>query len=98
MSVPLAGKMSALKLIHYFTSHQVTFGFQAPSLSDDINLNAANKRTDCSLSDFQNGLVQLLIPLLDTEPITYHSITALVDTITSLQCSDPGFISISLVH
>ena len=46
LPVPLAGKMSASNLIHYFSSHPV-----AP---DNTTFNVANK-TNQSVSDFQTG-------------------------------------------
>ena len=54
--VSLATKMSASKLIHYFSSHPAAFGFQASTPPDNISLNSANRKVDQSLSDFQTGL------------------------------------------
>ena len=48
LPVPLAGRMSASKLMHYFSSHPAAFGFKASSLPDNIALNSANKKTDQS--------------------------------------------------
>ena len=42
----VAGKMSASKLIQYFSSHPAAFGFQSYSLPDNITLNPASKKTD----------------------------------------------------
>ena len=53
--VSLATKMSASKLIHYFSSHPAAFGFWASTPPDNITLNSANRKADQSLSDFQTG-------------------------------------------
>ena len=45
----LATKMSASKLIHYFSSHPAAFGFWACTPLDDITLNSANRKADQSL-------------------------------------------------
>ena len=54
--VLLATKMSASKLIHYFSSHPASFGFQASTPPDNITLNSDNRKADQSLSDFQTGV------------------------------------------
>ena len=51
-----ATKMSASKLIRYFSSHPVAFGFQAFTPPDNITLNAANRKAAQSLSDIQTGV------------------------------------------
>ena len=51
-----AGKMSASKLIHYFSCHPTAFGFLASSQPDNMAMNPANKRTDQRCSDFQTGI------------------------------------------
>ena len=53
MPVSLLGKMFTPKLIHYLSNHLAAFGFKVSSLPNNIVLNAANKKTDQSLSDFQ---------------------------------------------
>ena len=53
--VSLATKMSASKLISYFSSHPAAFGFWASTPPDNISLNSANRKADQSLSDFQIG-------------------------------------------
>ena len=53
VSVSLATKMSASKLIHYLSSHAAAFGFWASTPPDNITLNSANRKADQSLSDFQ---------------------------------------------
>ena len=47
--VSLATKMSASKLIHYFSSHPASFEFQASTPPDNISLNSANRKADQSL-------------------------------------------------
>ena len=54
--VSLATKMSASKLIHYFSSHPAAFGFWASTPPDNISLNSANRKADQSLSGFQTGI------------------------------------------
>ena len=56
LPIPQTGKMSASKLIHYFSSHLETSQFQASLSSDNITLNPVNKKADQSLSDFQTGI------------------------------------------
>ena len=42
--VSLATKISASKLICYFSSHPAAFGFQASTPPDSISLNSANRK------------------------------------------------------
>ena len=49
--VSLATKMSASKLICYFSSHPAAFGFQACTPLDNITMNSANRKADQSLSE-----------------------------------------------
>ena len=65
--VSLATKMSASKLIRYFSSHPAAFGFWASTPPDNISLNSANRKVDQSLSDFQTGLGAAAHATLDTE-------------------------------
>ena len=51
-----AGRMSASKVIHYFSGHSATFGVQASLLPDNLTLIPANKRVYQTISDFQTGL------------------------------------------
>ena len=44
--VPLAIKMPASKLIHYFSNHPVVFGFSSSTLPDNITMTPANWRAD----------------------------------------------------
>ena len=48
--VSLATKMSASKLMCYFSSHPAAFGFLASTPPDNITLNSANRKADQSLS------------------------------------------------
>ena len=82
--VSLATKMSASKLIHYFSSHPAAFGFWASTSPDNISLNSANRKVDQSLSDFQTGLGAAAHATLDTEQLISHLQVALVDTFSSL--------------
>ena len=43
--VSLATKMSASKLIHYFSSHPAAFGFQASTPPDNISLNSGQQES-----------------------------------------------------
>ena len=47
--VSLATKMSASKLIRYFSSHLASFGFRASTPPDNISLNSASRKVDQSL-------------------------------------------------
>ena len=70
--VSLATKMSASKLIHYFSSHPVAFGFQASTPPDNITLNSANRKADQSLSDFQTGVGAAAHATFDMEQLISH--------------------------
>ena len=98
LPVAQAGKMSASKLIHYFSRHPPSFGFQASSPPDNITLNLANKRSYQSLSDFQTGIGAAIHATLDTEQCICDTRTAFVDKIASLHGSDDGVIAASEVH
>ena len=93
-----AGKMSSCKMIHYFSSHHVTFGFWASSQLDNIILHASNKKADQSLSDFETGNCPAAHATLDKEQLIFLIKTALVDTVTSLQGSDGEAVSVSEMH
>ena len=54
--VPLATKMSASKLIHYFSSHPAAFGFWSSTPPDNITLSSANRKVYQSLSDLHTGV------------------------------------------
>ena len=81
--------MSVYKLIQYFSSPPVAFGFQPSSPHDSITLNPANTKTCQSISDFQLDIGMAAHATLDmVQPIR----TAVVDTIASPHDSDVGVI------
>ena len=96
--VSLATKMSASKLIHYFSSHPAAFGFWASTPPDNISLNSANRKVDQSLSDFQTGLGATAHATLDTEQLISCLQVALVDTLSSLPEAEGDVIPVSEVH
>ena len=96
--VSLATKMSASKLISYFSSHPAAFGFQASTPPDNISLNSANRKADQSLSDFQTGIGATAHATLDTEQLISHLQVALVDTLSSLPKAEGDVIPVSEVH
>ena len=96
--VSLATKMSASKLICYFSSHPAAFGFWASTPPDNISLNFANRKVDQSLSDFQTGLGATAHAALDTEQLISHLQVALVDTLSSLPEAEGDVIPVSEVH
>ena len=96
--VSLATKMSASKLIHYFSSHPAAFGFWASTPPDNITLNSANRKVDQSLSDFQTGLGATAHATFDTEKLISHLQVALVDTLSSLLEAEGDVIPVSEVH
>ena len=67
--MPLGTKMSASKLIYYFSSHPAAFGFQSLPLLDNITLTSANRKADQSLSDLQTGVGAIVDATLDTEQL-----------------------------
>ena len=95
--VSLATKMSASKLIHYFSSHPAAFGFQASTPPDNISLNSANRKVDQSFSDFQTGVGATAHATLDTEQLISCLQVALVDTLSSLPEAEGDVIPVSEV-
>ena len=95
--VSLATKMSASKLICYFSSHPAAFGFQASTPPDNIS-NLGNRKVDQSLSNFQTGLGATAHATLDTEQLISHLQVALVDTLSSLPEAEGDVIPVSEVH
>ena len=93
--VSLATKMSASKLIHYFSSHHAAFGFWAYTPPDNISLNSANRKADQSLSDFQTGIGAAAHATFDTEQLISHLQVALVDTLSSLPEAEGDVIPVS---
>ena len=96
--VSLATKMSASKLIHYFSSHPAAFGFWASTPPDNISLNSANWKVDQSPSDFQTGLGAAAHASFDTEQLISHLQVALVDTLSSLPEAEGDVIPVSEVR
>ena len=96
--VSLATKMSASKLIHYFSSHPAAFGFQASTPPDNISLNSANRKVDQFLSDFQTGVGATAHATLDTEHLISCLQVALVDTFSSLPEAEGDVIPVSEVR
>ena len=94
-SVPLATKMSASKLIGYFSSHPATFGFQSLTPPGSITMTSANRK---SLSDFQTGVGAVAHTTLDTDQLISHLRVALLDTLSSLPNSEGGVIPMSEVY
>ena len=97
-SVPLATRMSASKLFHYFSSHPATFRFQSSTPTDNITLSSANRKADQSLFEFQTGIGAAAHATLDTGQLISHLRVAFVDTISSLLNSEGGVIPVSEVH
>ena len=95
--VSLATKMSASKLIRYFSSHPAAFGFRASTPLDNISLNSANRKVDQSLSDFQTGLGATAHATLDTEQLISHLQVTLVNTLSSLPEAEGDVIPVSEV-
>ena len=93
----LATKMSASKLICYFSSHSAAFGFWASTPPDNISLNSVNRKADQSLSDFQTGVGAAAHATLDTEQLISHLQVALVDTPSSLPEAEGDVIPVSEV-
>ena len=93
--MPLATKMSASKLLCYFSSHPAAFGCQSSRLPDNITLTPAIRKADQSLSEFQAGIGAAAHTTLDTEQLISHLRAALVDSISSLPNSGGEVIPVS---
>ena len=93
--VPLATKMSASKMICYFSSHPAAFGFQTPS--DNITLSSANRKADQFLLDLQACVGAAAHATLDTEQLISHLRVGLLDTLSSLPDSEGGVVPVSEV-
>ena len=79
--VSLATKMSASKLINYFSSHPAAFGFWASTPPGNITSNFANRKADQSPSDFQTSVGAAAHATLDTEHLFSCLWVPLVDTL-----------------
>ena len=95
--VSLATKMSASKLICYFSNHPAAFGFWASTPPDNISLNSANRKVDQSLLDFQTGVGAAAHATFDTEQLISHLQVVLVDTLSSLPEVEGDVIPVSEV-
>ena len=69
----LATKMSASKLIHYFSSHPAAFGFWSSIPPDNITLTLANRKADQSLSDLKTSVGAAAHATIDTEKLSPQS-------------------------
>ena len=96
--VSLTTKMSASKLIHYFSSHLAAFGFQSCTPPDNITMTSANKKADQNLSDFQTGVGAAAYATLDTVQLISCHRVALVNTLSSPPDPEEGIIPVSKVH
>ena len=96
--MPLATKMSASKLICYFSSHPAAFRFWSSTPPDNITLTSANRKADQSLSELHTGVGAAAHFTLDTEQLISHLRVALLDTLSSLPNSEGGVISVSEVY
>ena len=85
--VPLATKMSASKLICYFSIHPAAFRFQPLTLTGRL----------ISLSDLQTGFDAAAHATLDTGQLISHLRVALLDTLSCLPECEGGVIPVSEV-
>ena len=95
--VSLTTKMSASKLICYFSSHPTAFGFWASTPPDNITLNSANRKADQSLSDFQTHFGVAAHATLDMVHLISCLLVTLVDTLSALPEAEGGVIPVSEV-
>ena len=72
--------MAACKLICYFSSHPVGFGFQASSEPDNIIPNPVNRKADLESCRYFGAAVHAM---LDTEQLISHTRAVIVDTVAS---------------
>ena len=92
--VPLATKMSASKLIHYFSSQPAAFRFWSSTPPDNITLTSANRKAGRSLSEFQTNIGAAAYATVGTEQLISHLRVALVDTLFTLPNSEGGVIPV----
>ena len=88
--VSLATKMSASKLICYFSGYPAAFGFWSSTLPANINLTSAYRKADQSLSDMQTGVGVAAHAILDKEQLISHLRVVVLDTLSSLPNSEGG--------
>ena len=96
--MPLATKMLASKLIHYFSSHPADFRFQSLTPLNNITLTSANRKVDQSLSNLQTGVGAAAHSTLDTDQLISCLRVALLHTLSSLPGSEGGIIPVSEVY
>ena len=92
--VSLAAKMSASKLICYFSSHPAAFSFWSSTPLDNITLTSTSKKADQSPTRLQTGVGTAAHATLDTEQLISYLRVALVDTLPN---SEGGIIPVSEV-
>ena len=95
--VPLAIKISASKVTHYFSSHPSAFGFLPSTPSDNITLSSTSRKADQSLSKFQISIGAPAYATLDREQLISCLRVALVDNLSSLLNSKGRVIPVSKV-
>ena len=86
--MPLATKMSASKLTHYFSSHPAAFRFWSLTPLDNITLTSTNRKADQSQLDLQTGVGAAVHATLDTEQLLSCLRVAFLDTLSSLSNSE----------
>ena len=96
--VPLATRISASKLICYFSSHPAAIGFWSSTSPDNITLTSSNRKADHSLSEFQTGIGAAAHVTHNMEQLFSCLRVALVDTLSSLPDSERGIIPVSEMH
>ena len=95
--VSLATKMSASKLIHYFSNYPAAFRFWSSTPPDNITLTSANRMVNQRLLEFLTGIGAAPHDTVNAELFISHITVALVDTICILPHSEGGGISVSKV-
>ena len=92
-----SGFLHLVSTLSYFSSHPAAFGFWASTPPDNITLNAANRKADQSISDFQTCVDAAAHATLDMEQLISHLQVALVDTLSSLPEAEGDVIPVSEV-
>ena len=95
--VPMVTKMSASKLICYFSGHPAAFVVWYSRPPDNISLTPSNSKADQSLSEFQMGIVAAAHATPDMEQLISYLRVALVDTLSSLPNSGGEVTAVSKV-
>ena len=97
LPVPKARKMSASKLICYFSSHLATFGLWASLPPDNITVSLPIW-IPINLSDFQSSTVATVHATFRHRAAHFSYQSSTVDTIASLQSYDGGITGASEMH